>query len=61
MGQVCVFLGKNNINIANMQVARKEAGGEAVTIISVDTCVAADVIKQISNFSGVNKVKYVAL
>jgi D-3-phosphoglycerate dehydrogenase len=61
VGQVCVFLGKSNINIANMQVARKEVGGEAVTIINVDTCVPQDVVKQVSNFSGVNKVKYVAL
>ncbi|MHB9155832.1 MAG: phosphoglycerate dehydrogenase [Endomicrobiales bacterium] len=61
VGQVGVFLGKNNINIANMQVARKEAGGEAVTIINVDTNIAQDVISQISNFSGVNKVNAVTL
>jgi len=61
VGQVCVFLGKNNINIANMQVARKEAGGEVMTIISVDSNVSADVIKQIAAFSGVNKVRQVSL
>lgn len=61
VGQVCVFLGKNNLNIANMQVARKEAGGEAVTIISVDGAVPAEVLKQIGSFSGVNKVKQVSL
>ena len=61
VGQVGVFLGKNNINIANMQVARKEAGGEALTIISVDSAVPADVMKQMSAFSGINNVKQVSL
>ncbi len=61
VGQVGSFLGKNSINIANMQVGRKEEGGEAVIIINVDTCVSQDIIKQMSTFSGVNKVKYVEL
>lgn len=61
IGQIGVFLGKNAINIANMQVARKELGGEAVTIITVDTCVPQEIIKQLSNFSGINKVKHVML
>jgi len=61
VGQVGVFLGKNNINIANMQVARKEVGGEAMTIINVDSAVPADVLKQIASFSGVNKVRQVSL
>jgi D-3-phosphoglycerate dehydrogenase len=61
VGQVTMFLGKNNINIANMQVGRTEQGGEALTIISVDTCASADVIKQIGNFSGINKVKHVTM
>lgn len=61
VGQVGTFLGKNNINIAGMQVSRKDVGGEAVTIINIDVCVNADLIKQIGNFSGVNKVKYIEL
>lgn len=61
VGQVATFLGKNNINIAGMQVNRREQGGEAVTIINVDTCVSQDIVNQIRNFSGVNKVKYIAL
>jgi D-3-phosphoglycerate dehydrogenase len=61
VGQVGMFLGKNNINIAGMQVSRKAEGGEATTIINIDSCVNADVIKQITNLSGVNKVKYIEL
>lgn len=61
VGQLGVFLGKNNINIANMQVGRKEVGGEAVTVINVDSEVSQELLKQISNFSGINKVRQVAL
>ncbi len=61
IGQLGQFLGKNNINIANMQVARKEAGGEAVTLISIDTCIAKEMQDQIRKISGVTKVKYVEL
>ena len=43
-------------------LARRQAeGGEATTIINIDSCVNADVIKQITNLSGVNKVKYIEL
>lgn len=61
VGQVGTFLGKNNINIAGMQVSRKVPGGEAITIINIDTCVGAELIKQVAAFSGVNKVKYIEL
>ena len=61
VGQVGTLLGKNNVNIAGMQVGRREQGGEATTIIIVDAPVTEDIIKQISNMSGVNKVKYIAV
>ncbi|HBU69855.1 MAG TPA: phosphoglycerate dehydrogenase [Elusimicrobia bacterium] len=61
VGQVATILGKNNINIAGMQVGRREQGGEAVTIINVDAAVPQDIVKQIANLSGINKVKYIAL
>ncbi|MCX5777812.1 MAG: phosphoglycerate dehydrogenase [Elusimicrobia bacterium] len=61
IGQIGVFLGKNAINIANMQVGRTVAGGEAVTIITVDSIVAPIMVKQISDLPGVTAVTYVAL
>jgi D-3-phosphoglycerate dehydrogenase len=61
IGQIGTFLGKSNINIAQMQVGRTKAGGEALTIVNVDSCVSQDVIKQISAFQGVTKVKNVEL
>jgi D-3-phosphoglycerate dehydrogenase len=61
IGQIGTFLGKNNINIAEMQVGRREVGGEALTIVNIDGCVSAELAKQMSNFSGITKVKHVEL
>ena len=61
VGQVGTLLGKNNVNIAGMQVGRREQGGEATTIITVDAPVTEDIVKQISKMSGVNRVKYIAV
>ena len=61
IGQIGTLLGKGSINIAGMQVGRTQSGGEATTIISIDNCVAADVVKQIATLSGVTSVKYVAI
>jgi D-3-phosphoglycerate dehydrogenase len=61
VGQIGVFLGKNNINIANMQVGRTVAGGEAITIITVDSVVAPAIVKQVSELQGVTAVTCVAL
>lgn len=61
IGQIGTFLGKNNVNIAQMQVGRTEAGGEALTIVNVDARVSDDLIKQISTLSGITKVKHVEL
>ncbi|MCX5782494.1 MAG: phosphoglycerate dehydrogenase [Elusimicrobia bacterium] len=61
VGQIGTLLGKNSINIAGMQVGRREQGGEAVTIITIDACVSDDLIKQIGKMSGINKVKYISM
>ena len=61
IGQIGTLLGKNNVNIAGMQVGRREQGGEAITIITVDAPVNDDIVKQIAKMSGINKVKYIAV
>jgi D-3-phosphoglycerate dehydrogenase len=61
IGQIGTVLGKNNINIAGMQVGRKDVGGEATTIINIDAVANADVSKQIASLSGVTDVRSIAL
>ncbi len=44
VGTIGTQLGKNGVNIAAMQVARREAGGEALMTLTVDSPVTADLL-----------------
>jgi len=61
VGFIGTVLGDSKINIAQFQVGRKNAGGEAVSILNIDSPVPADVVKKISNFSGITSVWVVNL
>ena len=61
IGFIGTVLGKNKINIAAMQVGRKTSGGEAVTIVNVDSAVPEDVLNQIRDFKGITRVRCVNL
>lgn len=57
IGNVGSILGKNNINIAAMQVGRKSIGGEAVTVVNVDSPVSEDILKQLKTIPGLTWAK----
>ena len=61
VGIVGNALGKANINIAGMQVARDEAGGEALMALTVDSAVAANVLADIKKETGAKLVQSVSL
>jgi len=61
IGPVGMMFGKHNINIASMQVGRKEVGGKAVMMLSVDAPVPEDTMKEIAGIDGVLDVKFVSL
>jgi D-3-phosphoglycerate dehydrogenase / 2-oxoglutarate reductase len=61
IGFIGTLLGENKINIASMQVGRKPSGGEAVTVVNVDSDVPEKVLKQIREFSGITHVRCVKL
>jgi D-3-phosphoglycerate dehydrogenase / 2-oxoglutarate reductase len=61
IGFVGTVLGKNNVNIAAMQVGRKATGGEAITVVNVDVDVPPAVLSQIKEFSGITHVTSVKL
>ena len=61
VGFIGTVLGENKVNIATFQVGRKAAGGEAVSILNVDSPVSADIVKKIRNFSGITSVWVVDL
>lgn len=61
VGFIGTILGENNINIAEFQVGRKSAGGEAVSALNVDSPVPSAVVQKIRSFSGITNVWVVTL
>ena len=61
IGQVGNVLGEVGINIAYMQVGRKEVGGEAIMVLTVDNEIPAAMIKQINEIQGISHSYQVVL
>ena len=57
IGSIGTLLGQNKINIGTFNLGRRDAGGEAVMLLSVDGDVPENVLKQACELSGVKKVK----
>ena len=56
--EVTSLLGKQDINIATMQLYRKSRGGEAVMVIECDDEVPGDTMKHLEQLEGILKVSY---
>lgn len=61
IGEVGQVLGAHDINIARMQCAREERGGQALLIVGVDAPLPADVLRAITNARNIISVKHVRL
>lgn len=61
IGTIGSILGNYNINIGEMQVGRKSAGGEAVMVLKVDQEISEDAIKDLENIKDIKVVKSVKL
>ncbi|MFQ6062015.1 MAG: phosphoglycerate dehydrogenase [Methanosarcinales archaeon] len=59
IGPCCMILGKENINIASMQVGRIKVGGDAIMILNVDNEVSDDIIEEIKKVKGIMDAKLV--
>ena len=57
IGRIGSLLGENEINIGTFNLGRREAGGEAVLLLSVDSAVPEGVLKQACEVPGVRMVK----
>jgi D-3-phosphoglycerate dehydrogenase len=53
IGKVGAFLGKNNINIASMEVGRLKVGEKAVMVLNIDTAVSDNILKGIAKIEGI--------
>ena len=56
-----MIIGDGGINIAGMQVGRRERGGEAVILMSIDSAVPREALKAIRQVDGVLDVRYIHL
>lgn len=61
IGPVGTLIGEHNINIASMQVGRKEIGGKAVMVLTVDAEVPEETLQEIARLDGVAGVKFISL
>ncbi|MFC1809427.1 phosphoglycerate dehydrogenase [Candidatus Omnitrophota bacterium] len=61
IGEVCVLLGKNNVNIAEMTLGRVKQGGTAITLFNVDETITDDVIQAVKALPKIVAVKKVSL
>lgn len=61
IGPVANIIGESNINIAGMQVGRKEIGGKAIMMLAVDTPIPDALKAEIAKVDGVEDVKMVTL
>ncbi len=57
IGRVGTLMGEAGINIGTFHLGRREAGGEAVLLLSVDQAIPADVIDRACKLEGVKTVK----
>ncbi len=60
IGRIGTLLGQNSINIGTFHLGRREAGGEAVLLLSLDSPIPADVLEQAKTLPGVRTVKALA-
>ncbi len=59
IGRVGTILGRHAVNIANMHVGRREPGGTAVMVLTVDAPPPPDVVQEIEAADGITKVRTV--
>ena len=58
LGRVGTFLGEKGINIAGMQLGRKQAGGTAVALINVDNAIPENMLAQLSKLPNITAASY---
>ncbi|HSB72429.1 MAG TPA: phosphoglycerate dehydrogenase [Candidatus Methylomirabilis sp.] len=59
IGRIGTLLGRNNVNIAGMQLGRQQRGGRAVSIVNVDDPIPAPVLEEIRRMPNIVYAKLV--
>lgn len=61
VGQICNILGQNKINIAEMTFGREKPGGQAITLLNIDSIVPEKVLHKIKNTKNIFDAKLIKL
>ncbi|MGB0579824.1 MAG: phosphoglycerate dehydrogenase [Limisphaerales bacterium] len=61
VGEIGTLMGKHELNIANMTLARDCAGGEALTVLHLDSVPSDDAIAEVTQTTGITSAKVVNL
>ena len=61
VGHIGTFLGGENINIASMSLSRTEQGGQALTLLNLDSAPGADVIAKFAADPDIHSAKVISL
>jgi D-3-phosphoglycerate dehydrogenase / 2-oxoglutarate reductase len=56
IGRLGTLLGEAGVNIGTFNLGRREAGGEAVALVSVDSHVGQDLVERLQSLPGVKRV-----
>lgn len=61
IGNLGTLLGKHNINIAAMTFGRQTPGGQAISVLNVDTPVSGEILDKIKKLENILAVKIIRL
>jgi D-3-phosphoglycerate dehydrogenase len=61
IGAIGTLFGRHRINIARMTFGRKEAGGDAITVLNVDSPVPPSVLKEVEKIENVTSAHLISL
>ncbi|HEX8061655.1 MAG TPA: ACT domain-containing protein, partial [Allosphingosinicella sp.] len=56
IGRLGTLLGEEGVNIGTFSLGRREAGGEAVALVSVDSHIGPDLVARLQALPGVKRV-----
>jgi D-3-phosphoglycerate dehydrogenase len=61
VGYLGTLMGRHNVNIANMSLSRDIAGGNALTVLNLDSVPSAAVIEELQKDSDISNIRIVKL
>ena len=61
VGYIGTLMAKHNVNIASMSLSRDAAGGEALTVLNLDSVPPASLLDEIKKDSDISNVRVVKL